>query len=895
MARWVLAGGVAAVAAIAGCGAEPTQEPVSTTNVAIAVTPLSLSGPSEVCYDLEVKNGLGEVVWRRGNPAVDAPSDPNALCSSRYGNGAGGAIAFVGPCDAGAPNHTVTLWVDGLLQGAAALTDWQDPCPTGCAVPAVCVENSDTPVSFELVVMRAAQQGFFDVAVNFEDIFCSAKVDCTRDAEGNEPITLLFDANGQRSQTAVAAVACTRGPGAAGGGTVLHMNGVHVICEGSAPTPDLLQVPRTCTAGGDLYGFTMVYDTNLSNMVSYPTRWTPWNSAELLPTDGYAFGAVYARLDDTHLVGVVGNDVIGGFERLALWTDQGGGSWTLTSTSIGEHWGLGSDALQRFWCIGDADNGARCFGDIGFGAGVPLLYWDIFGGQVEEPATTAGLPGSSCARPVIAGQGFGVWLGMRCGDAGPHAATAHVAAITPAATWETLPLPSGTPTRLAPATVSADAVAGLADGGLAGSVTFDGATTPLSRLVHWSLPGATWQVDEIVTDPAEDGVSYTLRAQLGQGFLAVQRDGSPVDAFFRWDAINAVWQSWSAFTLAGSSPATLEIEGFFPSVGAQGAVYGRFTAAGGSAPVPFVAWLPPATPPTAVELTPLPLPLGVDDQMTFFPVADASSASEARLAVVFNDGVGGPDRQLVWTVGYDSAHPWAELGHSTYAVVDLMGAWTRRNSWGEEVVAQNYGSCAGVFGVDEEGFGRWTAATWAYPPSTAGEALWPSTSSGPSVPGSGSGAGADVTYALDPTVEGNAYSPPLAGAPVWQYAIYRGEEALPCGGVPCNKVYWNTAVGFDPAAPGCRLVMEFTAAADPGLPNDATPPTATAYPYVTVDVPLTSASADGPIAMICRQHPLNGADGAVRTVYTAADTPRAFCHRFDGTTASAVPGCTYTP
>ncbi|MCA9515672.1 MAG: hypothetical protein KC635_12070 [Myxococcales bacterium] len=225
---------VFAASTLAACAGTDPGTTAPGGHLGLEVAPLSLVGVDEVCYDVEVRNGQNQIVWKRGDPNVDAPTDTDALCSGRYGDGAGGAISYVGTCDADAPAHSVTLWVDGLLKGGAALTDWQDPCAAGCTVPATCSPNEDTAVTFDITVLRAASQGFFDIAVTFDDIFCSAKVDCVKDDAGTEPLTLLFDADGKRQQTAVAAVACTRGPGANGGGTVLHMNGVDIVCDDGA-------------------------------------------------------------------------------------------------------------------------------------------------------------------------------------------------------------------------------------------------------------------------------------------------------------------------------------------------------------------------------------------------------------------------------------------------------------------------------------------------------------------------------------------------------------------------------------------------------------------------------------------------------------------------------------
>jgi hypothetical protein len=79
-------------------------------------------------------------------------------------------------------------------------------------------------VTFNLTIVRSAQQGFFDVAVSFEDIFCSAKFDC---ATESGPISLLFQPNDQRGPTMVMAFACTTGEGTP---TWLWLDRVRITC-----------------------------------------------------------------------------------------------------------------------------------------------------------------------------------------------------------------------------------------------------------------------------------------------------------------------------------------------------------------------------------------------------------------------------------------------------------------------------------------------------------------------------------------------------------------------------------------------------------------------------------------------------------------------------------------
>jgi|GEM_PF-1915676 len=208
--------------------------------VTIAVAPLSLPGVGIACYDLRVENGAG-IVWERGNPSLTllgadqaggasggAP-DTATLCSSSYGSGAGGDISYVATCDsdsdsdaltAGVQND-VTIWVDGLYDSGATadLADWRDPCPSGCTLTADCQPNADTAVTFDLNIMRRAQQGFFDIAVSFSDLFCSAKLDtCSDDGDDADalpdPIRLVFGDDADRDWTGVIGFACTAGPDA---------------------------------------------------------------------------------------------------------------------------------------------------------------------------------------------------------------------------------------------------------------------------------------------------------------------------------------------------------------------------------------------------------------------------------------------------------------------------------------------------------------------------------------------------------------------------------------------------------------------------------------------------------------------------------------------------------
>jgi hypothetical protein len=209
------------------------------TGIAVSVAPLDLEGVNDACYSFEVKNGLGQRVVARGRDLIGVtgpdgvdvsgqngdggPSgltgrEANPLCSSRFGDG-GGAISYVAPCDAspGSEDHTVTLWVNAVCQSGSIATNdcvpmygYQNPCGNaGCVVNTTCVEDSDVPVQFNFTIMASAKQGFFDIAVRFDEVFCSAKLDTCYEDGGQ--INLLFDDSGNEAHTAVAAIACTAG------------------------------------------------------------------------------------------------------------------------------------------------------------------------------------------------------------------------------------------------------------------------------------------------------------------------------------------------------------------------------------------------------------------------------------------------------------------------------------------------------------------------------------------------------------------------------------------------------------------------------------------------------------------------------------------------------------
>jgi hypothetical protein len=245
-----IAGSLAVYATLAGCiGAGPTPP---RGRVAIAVAPLSLPGVVDADYTLTVTNaagGAGETVWTK------------ALSSRGYGDGAG-SLSYVGTCDAEAGINTVTLRLDALYDASGELAPASYMNPTPVAREVGCVEGADVAVRFDITLARRAEQGFFDVAVQFRDIFCSAKLDCERDGADLE---LVHDASGARGMTAVLGFACT---GSLSGSTYLYFDDPVITCSG------LTQEIR-------------VDPTGLGNVAL--------GAAPSANADGYLFGAIVFR------------------------------------------------------------------------------------------------------------------------------------------------------------------------------------------------------------------------------------------------------------------------------------------------------------------------------------------------------------------------------------------------------------------------------------------------------------------------------------------------------------------------------------------------------------------------------------------------------------------------
>ncbi len=224
---------VVACMSLTACEARTSLQ--SGGSVELRVAALTLPAVANVCYDIAVST-QANTVWAKGDPlntrggrnqrdrAQSGIPDGDSICSDTFGDGTGGDITYIGPCDSSAAADThagtpgtqndVTIRVDGLYDATGVdIGAWRDPCgAAGCTISLTCEENEDALAEFNLTLMREANQGFFDIAIGLEDVFCSAKFDTCYDDDHH--IELLHGADDARDWTGVFAFACSAGAGA---------------------------------------------------------------------------------------------------------------------------------------------------------------------------------------------------------------------------------------------------------------------------------------------------------------------------------------------------------------------------------------------------------------------------------------------------------------------------------------------------------------------------------------------------------------------------------------------------------------------------------------------------------------------------------------------------------
>ncbi|MFT7583518.1 MAG: hypothetical protein ACI9MR_005205 [Myxococcota bacterium] len=254
---------LAIVALAPACAADdvPTTDEAG-SQIEVTIGALQLVGIADACYDLEVVNDSGDRVFAR------------RITSGQFGN-ALGDVSYVGPCDASLDEADSFIYLDvvGLYSGAATCGDTfsigddfdSNSLPFNDSMgileaEATCVANADVPINFDVTILRPANHGFFDVAVEFDNIFCSAKFDCCADANADglcdpDEYARLLHNGDVRDTTVVLGLVCTGGTGAAD--TTLLLNEIYIDCGAAGyaaidPTgPD-----------GTQYGTSFVDDVN---------------------------------------------------------------------------------------------------------------------------------------------------------------------------------------------------------------------------------------------------------------------------------------------------------------------------------------------------------------------------------------------------------------------------------------------------------------------------------------------------------------------------------------------------------------------------------------------------------------------------------------------------------
>lgn len=266
-----LAAGAVALSSLAcGGSSEPRSGEVG-SSVTVAIAPLEGAAFAVACFDLRLTSELGEL-WSKGDPGQSfLEGDDDTLCSDA--SGLAGGISWIGACDArpeadtdpstpATIQNTVTLWFDGVYNADKdeEALGFHDPCgEDGCSIDFDCDPNADTRADFSFTVLSDATVGFFDIAVRFDSIFCSAKYDdCYSD---NTEVSMFSGPDGPH-KTGVFAMACT---GPVGTDVNLHYGNLAIVCN-EATFPIDPTVDRATEAPSNPTGSSLTYNVYRDQM-----------------------------------------------------------------------------------------------------------------------------------------------------------------------------------------------------------------------------------------------------------------------------------------------------------------------------------------------------------------------------------------------------------------------------------------------------------------------------------------------------------------------------------------------------------------------------------------------------------------------------------------------------
>ena len=161
------------------------------TAATVSVAPFELPGVDSVRYVLEV-----------GTPQDNAMA--TVIRREIVSDGPQGSFSYIAPCVAGPTEQELAQVTLEVLE----VRDEDGPVdvllPPPLTSTFTCRTNADTPVEFNVAVMRPARTGFTDLLVDIDEVFCSAKADC-------DP-TLVPGDDGERGVGLVTGLACTANP-----------------------------------------------------------------------------------------------------------------------------------------------------------------------------------------------------------------------------------------------------------------------------------------------------------------------------------------------------------------------------------------------------------------------------------------------------------------------------------------------------------------------------------------------------------------------------------------------------------------------------------------------------------------------------------------------------------
>lgn len=222
---------IAGLAFFIGC--DDTQAPTidgPAGTVGISIAPLVFPEITGATFEFTIVDSLDVVIYH--NPSIS---------SDEYGT-PDGRVLFVAPCSAGNGTNpgmgppgteinTVTVrLIEVRAEGGQVftLTKGDAIFPPALSRDVVCVENQEVRAEFLLTIARRAQQGFVDMVVQIQDVFCSYKLSCEQElmADPEPPYA--------PGPTLVTGITCTDGEPTLSGAHFVGFEGV-LCCDGAMP------------------------------------------------------------------------------------------------------------------------------------------------------------------------------------------------------------------------------------------------------------------------------------------------------------------------------------------------------------------------------------------------------------------------------------------------------------------------------------------------------------------------------------------------------------------------------------------------------------------------------------------------------------------------------------